>query len=229
MVNDQLSQRHLEQRIASVVKRARFNHKDPVLQTAVNDLLAQGCHTVLLYGSRARGDAWAGSDYDLMGVRRAGAASRFAKTCDGLYIDAFIFPEKDLRPVGEKHVYMNGAKVLIEKNGFGAKFLKGVSAAARKAVTPLSRDEIQARKVWAHKMVERAKVGDIEGNYRRTWLLEALLPDYFHLRRKRYWGSKLSFQWLKKNDRASYILFEKAYRDPRDLKILIRLVKRVSG
>jgi hypothetical protein len=206
----------------------KFTHRDPILESAVNELLVCGCHTVLLYGSRARGDFWSGSDYDLMAVRKGGASSKFAENKGGSYIDAFIFTEKELKPVGERHVYMKGAKVLIETRGFGTKFLKQVKVAARKKPPVLPKHEASARRVWIRKMLERAKVGDIEGNYRRTWLLESLLPNYFLLRNKRYWGSKLSFQWLKKYDRATYILFDRAYRDPRDLKILISLANRVS-
>jgi predicted nucleotidyltransferase len=38
-----------------------------------------GCHTVILYGSRARGDATAESDYDVLGVRDSGEAIRDAR------------------------------------------------------------------------------------------------------------------------------------------------------
>ena len=71
-------------------------------------------------------------------------------------------------------------------------------------------------------------MGDIEGNYRRSWLHEALLYDYFNIRKKRYWGSKKSFEWLKENDYSTYKLFKKTLECPTDIRILKQLVEKVS-
>lgn len=202
---------------------------DPFLQVLVEELIREHqCHSVILYGSRARGDATIHSDYDLMGVRKGGTTYRSAEKRDGKYLDIFVYPEKDLKQVGEHHLHLLGAKVLHEEKSFGSDFLKKVKAVSKKKHVPLPADEIQTRRVWLHKMFERITQGDIEGNYRRSWLHEALLYDYFAIRKKRYWGSKQSFQWLKKNDKITYRLFEKVLAKPLDLKMLKKLVERVS-
>ena len=186
------------------------------------------CHTVILYGSRARGDATSKSDYDLMGVRKNGKKFRLAEKWNGSYLDVFIFPEKDLAKIDEKLLYMNEAKVLFEKTNFGSRFIKKITAFLKKKYIALPPDEIEARRIWLHKMFERIKVGDIEGNYRRSWLQEALLADYFNIRRLRYWGSKESFSWLRLHDQKSYLLFQKVLATPTDLKLLKKLVEQVS-
>lgn len=202
---------------------------DPFLQILVDELIRKHqCHSVILYGSRARGDATATSDYDLMGVRKTGQTYRSAEKRDGQYLDIFVYPEKELKQVGEHHLHFLGAKVLHDKNSFGANFLKKVKAASKKKHVPLPADEIQTRRVWLHKMYDRITQGDIEGNYRRSWLHEALLYDYFAIRKKRFNGSKQSFAWLKENDPTTYKLFEKVLAKPLDLKILKKLVERVS-
>lgn len=211
------------------MKSKKFISDDLFLEDAVNELLKKfKCHTVLLYGSRARGDATEKSDYDLMGVRKTGKKFRLAEKREGKYLDVFIFPEKQLAKVGDEHLYMKGAKVLFEEGNFGSEFLGKLKAFSKKPFQFLPEDEIQARRVWAHKMLERIAVGDIEANYRRSWLHEALLSDYFALRKKRYNGSKESFAWLKKNDLVTYKLFEKVLKNPTDWELLKKLVETVT-
>ena len=212
----------------TTVKTKKFLADDLFLEEAVNELLIKyKCHTVLLYGSRARGDATEQSDYDLMGVRKIGRTVRIAEKRNGKYLDVFIFPEKELKNVGEEHLYMKEAKVLFEQGTFGTKFIRELKVVSKKPFRSLSEDEVQARRVWAYKMLERIAVGDIEANYRRSWLHEALLSDYFAFRKKRYEGSKASFAWLKKYDVVTYKIFEKALAKPTDLKFLKKLVDRV--
>jgi hypothetical protein len=68
---------------------------DPLLEVISEDLRAQhGCHTVILYGSRARGDATATSDYDVLGVKESGDSFRDARLWNGVYLDIFIHPSK---------------------------------------------------------------------------------------------------------------------------------------
>lgn len=69
----------------------------------VIDLLTKKykCHTVILYGSRARGDATSASDYDIMGVRKSGKKLRLAKMFNESFLDVFIFSEKDLKIVDD--------------------------------------------------------------------------------------------------------------------------------
>jgi len=71
---------------------------DPFLVELVQELIDKNkCHTVILYGSRARGDATPQSDYDLMGVRKSGKKYRVAEKRNGIYLDIFVYPEMDLK------------------------------------------------------------------------------------------------------------------------------------
>jgi len=186
------------------------------------------CHTVLLYGSHARGDATPMSDYDVMGVVGSGRQKRIAKKENGKYLDVFIFPASDLKKVNENHLYMADARILFQRTNWGTKFLAKLRSVQKQPHKALSEDEIQARRVWAHKMFDRIQVNDLEAKYRKVWLCTALLSDYFEIRKQRYLGSKASFAWLKKHDPVTHRLFEGVLTHLNDKKSLKKLVVRVT-
>ncbi len=86
----------------------------------------------------------------------------------------------------------------------------------------------QARRVWHRKMLARARVGDVEGNYRRAWLLTALLENYFAGRNRWYAGSKASLRWLRDNDPDIWAHFEKALKPGARISTIAALVERVG-
>ncbi len=77
-----------------------------------------GCHTVILYGSRARGDFTDQSDIDVLGIRSNGAAFRIGRLWHGALLDAWIYDESNL-PVAEDLLYIKDGVVLQELNRFG--------------------------------------------------------------------------------------------------------------
>ena len=93
----------------------------------------------------------------------------------------------------------------------------------------LSTNEKEYVASWVLKMIKRAEINDIEGNFRRTWLLVDLLKYYFELRDQWYMGPKRSFQVLKETDRETYTLFEKSLQNPTDLVILKDLAAKITA
>jgi hypothetical protein len=201
---------------------------DPLISQIVDELRDKhGCHTVILYGSRARGDARPNSDYDLLGVRDGGETIRDARLWNGVYLDLFIYPEALIFRVDETMLQWLGGVVLIQKGQLGNRLLARLEALFRTGPPPLPEDERQTRRVWAGKMLERAREGDIEAHYRRAWLLTALLEDYFQLRDLWYLGPKRSFLWLKEHDPAAYAAFDLALQPNASLEELGVLIARV--
>ena len=186
-----------------------------------------GCHTVILYGSYARGDAGPESDYDLAGIRASGEAIRDARLWHGAYLDLFIYPESKITAADETMIHMREGKVLIEKDAIGTNFLKQLQEVFKSGPKQLPPDEIQARKLWARKMLVRAKSDDIEGKYRKIWLVTALLEDYFRIRGLWYLGAKESLRWLRGNDPETYSCFEVALRNTDDLNAIQSAVEKV--
>lgn len=165
-----------------------------------------GCHTVLLYGSRARGDASEESDWDLLGVRTEGPVVRDAWRTEHGWLDAFVYPEAELlaEPLSMSFFRLEGARVLVQREGFGDALIRKVEARLANPPEPLPDDEIAARRQWAEKMLERARVGDAEGNFRRAWLLTQLLEDHFVCAQRWYRGPKAAIASLRRDEPELY-------------------------
>lgn len=72
---------------------------DIVLQSIITELTSlHDCHTIILYGSRARGDFTSTSDYDVAGITKSGEKKRIARFDEThkVYHDIFIYPESAL-------------------------------------------------------------------------------------------------------------------------------------
>ena len=204
---------------------------DSVLVAIISELChVQGCHTVILYGSRAKGTHTASSDYDLLAIRSTGASRRDARSWNGAYLDIFIYNERDVEDIEPSFLRLRGGIVLREQFDFGRQLLARVEelfTAGPKALPP---DELELRRTWSRKMLERIHQGgseDVIANYRRVWLLFTLLEDYFVLRQAWYLGPKESFVWLKAHDPDTYKAFESALKPGAPMQVIESLVEKV--
>ena len=170
-----------------------------------------GCHTAVLYGSWARGDATAASDVDLLFVREAGAMVRDARVTHGVYLDAFVYPESELETLDPSFLRILGGIVVRERNGFGSALLARVKEMHDRGPQAIPDDQRRALVTWSGKMLERTRASrDAEMDYRRMYLVVRALEDYFALRNTWYDGEKKAFAWLREHDAATYALFERA-------------------
>jgi hypothetical protein len=172
---------------------------------------AHGCHTAILYGSHARGDATLHSDVDLVCIRENGPAMRDARVVDGIYVDGFVYPETTLRTPEPSLLRLLGGVVLRERGGFGSALLTQLRELHDRGPTPLPDDERRALVLWSQKMLDRFRgQRGLEADYRRMSLLIQALEDYFVLRKAWFRGSKEAFAWLLQHDGPAYALFERA-------------------
>jgi predicted nucleotidyltransferase len=189
-----------------------------------------GCHTIILYGSRARGDADAGSDVDLLCIRDDGPALRDSRFIDGVYFDAFVCPRDAVATPDPALLRILGGHVMRERDGEGIALLDRVRALFDKGPGPLPADEQTARIVWAHKMLDRIRDNDgSEASYRRLSLVVQALEDYFALRALWFRGPKVAFPWLLTHDDAAHHAFETAMQPAAGHDALVALVDGVYG
>lgn len=204
---------------------------DPHLDRLIHVIEADhGCHTVILYGSRALGTHSAHSDYDMLGIRSEGEDTRDARRIEGIYFDAFIRSEKTVQEKPQDFLHVRGGVVLRDPHGMGAKLLAEVAKALQLPPAEVPTAEVEARKTWFFKMLERVRNGgpeDVEAHYRRHWLLVDLLEWYFVLRRRHYLGPKESFRWLAENDEMAYRAFAAALRPGAEVGDVEKVVEAV--
>jgi predicted nucleotidyltransferase len=178
------------------------------LVRAVGDLTrAAGCHTVILYGSRARGDADADSDVDLFAVG-AEALDGPRKFVSGLFdFDVWVASEAALAADPDEYLKIEGGLVLRQKDGFADRLLKAVEERVRKGPGKPAEREREQKMAWLGRMAVRAGRDDEEGRYRLCWLVAELPRVYFELEGLFWPGPKRALASL----RARHPAFHEAY------------------
>ncbi|MDP3705841.1 MAG: nucleotidyltransferase domain-containing protein [Legionellaceae bacterium] len=202
---------------------------DIVLGSIVEELQSiYHCHTIILYGSRARGDFKPTSDYDVAGITSTGEKKWIARFDEKhqVFHDIFIFPESDIAVPNETHLQMSDGIVIIDHNDIGKRLIETLKTIEQEPLS-ITVDEIQARKTWYQKMLARAEVGDLEGKYRHIWIIFTILEDYFAFKQLRYLGPKKAFQYLTKHDPDVLNLFEHALSNTNDMASLKRLIEKI--
>ncbi len=180
---------------------------------------------IILYGSLVRGDFTEESDIDVACFCKDPAVSKDVRIFQGKKLDCWIYPISAIEPNNKEFIRFVGGKVLLDKNGTGKQFVDNVTRFFETGPEPMKDDAKEHLIEWSKNMLLRANSNSIEARYRRTWLPCSLLEIYFELRDQWYLGSKQSFAWLKQNDVSTYRLFQDAFTDPTDLRILNKLVK----
>lgn len=184
---------------------------DPDLKARLIDYLqdVHGCYSVILYGSFARGAGTVASDIDVLAIGGKGGHYRIGKMWNGRLLDAWVYDEASI-PGPEKLLHLHDGVVLVEKNSIASDLLMGVRDLLEKPMPPLPHWERQQLSTWIAKMAARCNDQGVESDYRRHWLLYDLLPLWFSFQRRRFYGSKKAFAWLKENEPGLHRLFSDA-------------------
>lgn len=203
---------------------------DKVLDAIVDELKTIcHCHTIILYGSRARGDFTSTSDYDVAGITSVGDKKWIARFDEKhqVFHDIFIFSEKEIATPNETHLQMSDGIIIIDHNDIGKHFLTALKTMENQPLS-ITDDEINARKIWYRKMLARAEVGDLEGKYRHIWSIFTILEDYFAFKKLRYRGPKKAFQYLTTHDSVVLKQFEHALSNANDIQSLKQLIEKIT-
>jgi hypothetical protein len=197
-----------------------------IVQTLTVD---HGCHAVILYGSRARGDFQPTSDWDVAGIREAGATAplRVARAFYGAWLDAYVYAEAAVTAIDPELLRFLPARILVDERGFAKALLERVDAFDQKGPPPLPEGEDEMVRVWYAKMLVRIARGDLESQYRRVELLFQALENYFKLRGRWYRGPKAALPWLATYDPETHTAFARALKQQASLDDLRALVQRV--
>ncbi len=188
-----------------------------------------GCHAVLLYGSRARGDHDSTSDHDLLGLRDEGPPLHEVFTWRGAAIDVFVESEAAVAgELGPEWMRLHGAIVLHDEKGRGAALRERVAAAYARTPAPATATEAATLRAWADKMLARlAEPDPVLAGLRRAELLTQLIEIHCTLGGRRWFGPKAGVTWLRQHDRAVYDAYVDALDPAATPAALGRLVAQV--
>jgi hypothetical protein len=187
-----------------------------------------GVHTVILYGSRSRGEATMESDIDVASYADVASATRDSRLWNMMFLDAFIYPSARLGEAPDADTLkLCGGQVLLDERGLAQGYLDQIAALEEQGPAALPEAEQRMRRVWARKMLARLRRGDVEAHYRQHWLLYQLLEDYFALRGQWYRGPKRALADLLNNAPETFVAFERALVPGAPLEALDALVELV--
>ena len=109
---------------------------DQVFQKMLNHLKKDfNCHTIILYGSRARGiGVTDSSDYDIIAIRRVGENIREACEFEGVFIDAWIYSESILKKIDSSFLRVRDGIIIEQKNNCGIRLLNKIDEIFKKSI-----------------------------------------------------------------------------------------------
>jgi hypothetical protein len=184
---------------------------------------------VILYGSRARGDARPDSDWDALGIRDDGPAVRDARAWQQSWLDAWILPAAEA-VASPALLHVRGGRVLVERDDRGRALLAGLEEVHARGPAPLTDAERTLRESWCEKTLARvcgAAPGDLEAAYRRAWLCVDLLSISIELRGRWYLGPRQALAELAAEDPEAHTAFAGALGgDDAALATLVRRTVR---
>jgi hypothetical protein len=208
---------------------AAVNEEQALTQIVQILTVDHGCHAVILYGSRARGDHQPTSDWDVTGIRGTGATAplRVARPFHGAWLDAFVYAEAAFEAIDSELLRFLPARILSDERGFARTLIERIVALDEEGPPPLPPGESEMVHIWCAKMLERITRDDLESRYRRVELLFQALENYFKLRGLWYRGPKAGLPWLAKHDPNTHEAFARALEPHASLADLRLLVQQI--
>jgi hypothetical protein len=173
-----------------------------------------GCHTVILFGSRARGDGDAGSDVDLFCVGEDVVDGPLPRTIDGFDFDIWRADERSVEADLDEYLKIEDGMPLVQRARYGDALLGRIKQRVSAGPPSLSANERAQRLGWLSRMTARSDRDDDEARYRLIWLISELPRIRLELA-DRYWlGAKRSLVLLADLDPDFLALYRSALDKP---------------
>ncbi|WP_061509519.1 nucleotidyltransferase family protein [Endozoicomonas montiporae] len=111
---------------------------DKITRLALEDITDKyQPHTVIVYGSRARGDASPDSDIDIACFMDHPPVTRDARQFNGCYLDAWVYPTASMNNVSEEFLKFDSGLCVVDQRGLGEPLLEEVRRVLSEGPEPL--------------------------------------------------------------------------------------------
>ncbi|MBS4537130.1 nucleotidyltransferase domain-containing protein [Clostridium sp. D2Q-11] len=168
-------------------------------------------HTIVLYGSYAKGNFTDESDIDILCFYEGYEKLHDSSIIMDKQLDAWIYPITQSRKARD-YIHIHGGQLILDNRYIGERLLNDIEEEYNKGPKIKTDEEKEHLRNWLNKMNERTKKRDIEGNFRYHWMLKDSIEIYFNIKDMWYLGPKESLKWLYFNDEKGYDLFSKALK-----------------
>lgn len=203
--------------------------KDPLLPEMVQHIRKRyGVHTVILFGSRARGTGTAKSDYDIIGLQKSGEKKHQQDSFKGAYLDIFICPQSaGAAVVDNLQTAWQEAIVLYQPHHEGEQFIQALKKAFADPQTNIQTKNNDIRLLITN--LGRGQENDIREHFYRRKFLMLALEKYFPIHNLTSMGPRKNLEWLKKYHPLTYAAFEKALSPNASTETLYELLAQIGG
>lgn len=184
------------------------------------------CHSIILYGSFVSGDYTEESDIDLVCFCDNPKKKNDTTVFNNRRLDAWIY-KTEMMEECTQFFHVKDSKVIFDEKNLCTNFLNEINRQFLNGPKQLTLEEKSFLKDWLKKMLQRARKGDIEGNFRYHWLLTDSLEIYFNIKGAWYIGPKKSLQWLYENNREAYYVFHNALKINADISEVEKLIEYI--
>jgi uncharacterized protein len=173
-----------------------------------------GAHTVLLYGSRARGAAVESSDVDLIAIRASGGTVRDVEPWRGFSIDLFVYDEAGVSAVVVSHApNWRDARPLVQRDGWGDRVVGQVKATLAGPRPAMAAGDLAALWAWGEKMRGRIRHADPTlAAFHRAVLIVESPQSWAEVRGRWFFGPKATIAALPGEDPSMHAAFAGAVR-----------------
>ncbi len=167
---------------------------------------------LICYGSFARGDNDADSDFDALLITDGGERAHDTSIVHSTQLDVFLYPAQELSALDAgEYAQIYDSLLVLDTDGIGADFMRK-AAAYWDAQPKKTREEVADELIWLRKMAVRAQRGDTEGYFRLHWLLVDSLEIACDALGQTYFGPKKSLKWLQSHHPTLCAAYEAALR-----------------
>ncbi len=167
--------------------------------------------SIIVYGSFARGQNAADSDFDALVITACGERGHDSTAVGGTQLDVIIYPAamcgKDCSCCDFIQIY--GGHVALDSGGGAQTLLERVTAFVDNYPKKSAAENAQNVE-WCEKMLRRTQRGDADANYRWHWLLVDSLEIYFDLCGMFYFGPKKALSEMSARDPQAAELYAAA-------------------